>query len=59
MNCGILNLNDGSEENFARDDTSEVLYENTGVSRYFMKKFHTGYYGIYDAGRSGGKGIIV
>ena len=32
-------MNDGSEENFARDDTSEVLYENTGVSRYFMKNF--------------------
>lgn len=39
VNCGILNLNDGSEENFARDDTGEVLYENTGVSRYFMKNF--------------------
>ena len=39
VNCGILNLNDGSEENFAREDTSEVLYENTGVSRYFMKNF--------------------
>ena len=39
VNNGILNLNDGSEENFARDDTSEVLYENTGVSRYFMKNF--------------------
>ena len=39
VNCGILNLNDGSEENFARDDTSEVLYENTGASRYFMKNF--------------------
>lgn len=39
VNCGILNLNDGSEENFARDDSGEVLYENTGVSRYFMKNF--------------------
>ena len=56
VNCGILNLNDGSEENFARDDTSEVLYENTGVSSIFlMKNFTTGYYGIYDAGRSGEK----
>lgn len=36
---GILNVDDGSEESFARDDTSEVLYENTGVSRYFMKNF--------------------
>lgn len=39
VNCGILNINDGSEESFAKDDTSEVLYENTGVSRYFMKTF--------------------
>lgn len=39
VSCGILNVDDGSEENFARDDTSEILYENTGVSRYFMKNF--------------------
>ena len=39
VSCGILNVDDGSEENFARDDTGEVLYENTGVSRYFMKNF--------------------
>ena len=39
VSCGILNVDDGSEENFAKDDTSEVLYENTGVSRYFMKNF--------------------
>lgn len=37
--CGILDINDGSEENFARNNSSEVLYENTGVSRYFMKNF--------------------
>lgn len=37
--CGILAVDDGSEESFARDYTSEVLYENTGVSRYFMKNF--------------------
>ena len=39
VNCGILNVDDGSEESFARDNSSEVLYENTGVSRYFMKNF--------------------
>ena len=39
VSCGILNVDDGNEESFARDDTSEVLYENTGVSRYFMKNF--------------------
>lgn len=37
--CGILNINDGNEDSFARDDATEVLYENTGVSRYFMKNF--------------------
>lgn len=36
---GMMEVNDGSEEGFAKDDTSEVLYENTGVSRYFMKNF--------------------
>lgn len=39
VNCGILNLNDGNEENFAKNETGEVLYENTGISRYFMKNF--------------------
>ena len=39
VSCGILDINDGSEENFARNNSSEVLYENTGVSRYFMKNF--------------------
>lgn len=38
VNTGILNINDGNEENFARDG-GEVLYENTGASRYFMKNF--------------------
>lgn len=36
---GILNVDDGSEEGFARDAQSEVLYENTGASRYFMRNF--------------------
>lgn len=39
VSWGILDINDGSEENFARNSSSEVLYENTGVSRYFMKNF--------------------
>lgn len=37
--AGMLRVDDGSEENFAKDLTGEVLYENTGVSRYFMKNF--------------------
>ncbi|MEG0591629.1 MAG: TIGR02678 family protein, partial [Lachnospiraceae bacterium] len=39
VNEGMFLVDDGSEENFAKDTTSEVLYENTGVSRYFMKNF--------------------
>lgn len=38
VNTGILDINDGSEESFAKEG-SEVLYENTGASRYFMKNF--------------------
>lgn len=36
---GILNVDDGNEEGFAKDESSEVLYENTGVSRFFMRNF--------------------
>lgn len=36
---GMLNVDDGSGEAFAKDYTSEVLYENTGVSKYFVKNF--------------------
>lgn len=39
--CGILDVNDGNEEDFARDIGGEVLYENTGVSKYFMRNFTT------------------
>ena len=35
----ILMINDGNEEGFAGDVSEEVLYENTGVSRYFMRNF--------------------
>lgn len=35
----LLILNDGDESEFARDITIEVLYENTGISRYFMRNF--------------------
>lgn len=36
--CGIVEVDDGSEEGFALSG-GEVLYENVGVSRYFMKNF--------------------
>lgn len=36
---GLILINDGNEENFMKDMSGEVLYENTGISRYFMKHF--------------------
>lgn len=39
VQCGILAVDDGTEEAFAKDYTSEVLYENTGASRYYTKNF--------------------
>lgn len=39
VSCGMIEVDDGSEENFAKNERGEVLYENTGASRYFMKNF--------------------
>lgn len=39
VSIGILELNDGSEEDFVKDGISEVLYENTGASRHFVRNF--------------------
>lgn len=36
---GLIKLNDGNEGKFAEEEKAEVLYENTGVSRYFMRQF--------------------
>ena len=36
---GMVHIDDGSEEAFSKDYTSEVLYENVGVSKYFVKNF--------------------
>lgn len=46
--AGILNVDDGSEEGFAKDGSSEVLYENTGASRYFMRNFTQDIMGYID-----------
>lgn len=35
----MIEVTDGNGENFAQDDTTEALYENTGVSKYFMRNF--------------------
>lgn len=39
VKTGILTVNDGSEDEFASDGRGEVLYENTGTARYFMRNF--------------------
>lgn len=36
---GFVLVNDGTEDGFARDIQSEVLYENTGISRYMTRNF--------------------
>ncbi len=36
---GIVGITDGKDETFVDDGAGEVLYENTGASRYFMKNF--------------------
>jgi uncharacterized protein (TIGR02678 family) len=35
----LMKVDDGSGESFMNDYEQEVLYENTGVSRYFMRNF--------------------
>ena len=39
MEQGILGITDGSDDAFMDDEAGEVLYENTGASRYFMRNF--------------------
>ena len=39
VKIGILEIYDGSEDSFIKSDEGEVLYQNTGASRYFMKNF--------------------
>lgn len=39
LETGIVNANDGSESDFAGDIQAEALYENSGLSIYFMKHF--------------------
>ena len=36
---GMVDVTDGKDEAFMDDEAGEVLYENTGASRYFMKIF--------------------
>ena len=36
---GCLKINDGREQNFSENVEAEVLYESTGLSRYFLPSF--------------------
>lgn len=39
INLGVIKKNDGEEESFEKNYIEEVLYENTGVSRYIVRNF--------------------
>ncbi|MDI3535693.1 MAG: TIGR02678 family protein [Eubacteriaceae bacterium] len=38
---GMIKVNDGDDQKFAQDLGTEVLYESTGISRYFARQFTT------------------
>lgn len=38
-NIGLITMNDGDEDDFLKNQTGEVLYENLGISRYYMRNF--------------------
>ena len=51
INEYLIVVTDGVVEEFSADEASEVLYENTGVSRYVMRNFHKSivdYHGMAD-----------
>lgn len=39
IESNIIRVTDGEGESFAQDNSAEVLYENTGISKYFMRNF--------------------
>lgn len=39
IDMGMIKVNDGDDQGFANAQDAEVLYENTGVSMYFMRNF--------------------
>lgn len=47
---GMLLVDDGSGEDFSKDYTTEVLYENTGASRYFVRNFTRDISGYHSPG---------
>lgn len=41
QNLGLMKVNDGDDQKFAYHYETEVLYESTGLSRYFVRHFTT------------------
>ena len=39
LKLGIIQATDGEEDRFAKDINAEVLYENSGLSRFFLRNF--------------------
>lgn len=39
--CRMIKVDDGDNQSFANDQNCEVLYESTGLSRYFVRNFST------------------
>ena len=39
IDMGLIKRNDGTEDEFSKSEFGEVLYENTGISRYVVRKF--------------------
>jgi len=39
IDMGMIKVDDGDEKNFANEYEAEVLYENTGISKYFARNF--------------------
>lgn len=41
VDLGLIKVDDGNEQDFANSLDTEVLYESTGTSRYFVRNFTT------------------
>lgn len=39
IKCALIKVTDGEGEGFLRNEQQEVLYENSGISRYFVRNF--------------------
>lgn len=40
LELGIIKKNDGDEEDFSKSESTEVLYESTGISKYIVRRFN-------------------